>query len=158
MFFFKELSIPKYSFLKKREFLNVLFKGKSIYRWPLFICFHAKENLELVCLLCFVKKNMSKYSLLSVFITKVAVVAIFTASISAAHPGSPPPDCTASGQGFATGPLARPLARYPRLHAFWSTFLRDANPDCRQRRQPVRQTRRPSACAARLHQPVRPAI
>ena len=53
---------------------------------------------------------MSKYSLLSVFITKVAVVAIFTASISAAHPGSPPPDCTASGQGFATGPLARPLA------------------------------------------------
>ena len=135
-------------FLKEKVFIDD----------PFFICFHAKENLELVCLLCFVKKNMSKYSLLSVFITKVAVVAIFAASISAAHPGSPPPDCTASGQGFATGPLARPLARYPRLHAFWSTFLRDANPDCRQRRQPVRQPRRPSACTARLQRPVRPAI
>ena len=61
-------------------------------------------------------------------------------------------DCSISGQ------LARPLARYPRLHAFWSIFLRDANPDCRQRRQPVRQPRRPSACAARLQRPVRPAI
>ena len=66
-----------------------------------FICYHEKEKLELVCLLFFVKKNMSKYYLLSVFITKVAVVAIFVASISAAHPGSPPPDCTASGQRFA---------------------------------------------------------
>ena len=47
------------------------------------------------------KKNRSKYSLLSVFITKVAVVAISAASVSAAHPGSPPPDCTASGQRFA---------------------------------------------------------
>ena len=45
---------------------------------------------------------MSKYSLLSISITNVAVVAILTASISAAHPGSPPPDCTASGQRFAT--------------------------------------------------------
>ena len=60
-------------FLKEKVFIDD----------PLFICFHAKENLELVCLLCFVKKNMSKYSLLSVFITKVAVVAIFAASISA---------------------------------------------------------------------------
>ena len=78
-----------------------------------FICFHEKENLELVCLLCFVKKNMSKYSLLSVFITNVAVVAILTASISSAHPGSPPPDRTASGQRFATA------AFLVSLHGLW---------------------------------------
>ena len=56
---------------------------------------------------------MSKYSLLSVFITNVAVVAILTASISAAHPGSPPPDRTASGQRFATA------AFLVSLHGLW---------------------------------------
>ena len=102
MFFFKERSIPKCCFLRKREFPNVLFKGKEYFSMTPFICFHEKENFELFFFIVFVKRNMSKYSLLSVFITNVAVVAILTASISAAHPGSPPPDRTASGQRFAT--------------------------------------------------------
>ena len=66
---------------------HLVFMKKKISNWFVF------------CLV--VKKNRSKYSLLSVFITKVAVVAISVASVSAAHPGSPPPDCTASGQRFA---------------------------------------------------------
>ena len=88
-------------------------KEKSISRWPLLFVF-MKRKSRTVIFYCFrEKKNMSKHSLLSVFITNVAVVAILTASISAAHPGSPPPDRTASGQRFATA------AFLVSLHGLW---------------------------------------
>jgi len=43
MFFFKEMSIPECSFFRKREFPNVLFKGKEYFSMTPFICFHEKK-------------------------------------------------------------------------------------------------------------------
>ena len=102
MFFFKGKRISKCSFQRKRVFLD-----------DPFYLFFMKRKFRTVLFIVFVKKNMSKYYLLSVFITNVAVVAILTAIISAAHPGSPPPDRTASGQRFATA------AFLVSLHGLW---------------------------------------
>ena len=87
-------------------------KGKSISRRPLLFV-SMKRNFRTVVLLFSWKRICRNILCFRFFITNVAVVAILTASISAAHPGSPPPDRTASGQRFATA------AFLVSLHGLW---------------------------------------
>ena len=70
-----EMSIPQYPFVKGKRSSKGFLKGKEYFSMTLLFVF-MKNKYRTGLFIVFVKKDMSKYYLLSVSIAKVAVVAI----------------------------------------------------------------------------------